>query len=131
MKFDIGILRMAHSLAGHASARQSIIAENIANSDTPGFRARDIASFAESFADSSGGEPLKSSRASHLEFDGNPTQVNIFESAALGAESPNGNSVSLEDQMVRSAEVKHQHDLALGIYGKSIDILRAGMGRVR
>ncbi len=112
MEFSIGILQMAGRLAEHASARQSVIAGNIANADTPGFKARDIRPFAESYAAAEG-------------------RFEVFESSARGAESPNGNTVSLEDQMVRSAEVRMQHDLALGIYSKSLDILRAGMGRIR
>lgn len=125
MKFDIGILQMAQDLAAHASSRQSIIAQNIANADTPGYKARDMASFAEAFA---ANPPLRPARAGHIVFD---NQTGVMESAAFGAESPNGNTVSIEDQMVRAAEVRHQHDLALGIYGKSIEILRAGMGRIR
>jgi len=115
MKFSIGLLQMAGRLADHAAARQNIIAQNIANADTPGYKARDIASFAESYA---AGERL-----------GAPFRT--FQSSAFGAEDPNGNTVSLEDQMVRSADVRMEHDLALGIYTKSLDILRAGMGRIR
>lgn len=125
MKFDIGILQMAQDLAAYASSRQSIISQNIANADTPGYKARDTASFAETFAANAATRPA---RAGHIVFD---TQAGVTESAAFSAESPNGNTVSIEDQMVRAAEVRHQHDLALGIYGKSVDILRAGMGRIR
>lgn len=31
--------------------------------------------------------------------------------------------------MMRAAEVRQSHQLALGVYGKSMDILRAGLGR--
>ena len=46
-----------------------------------------------------------------------------------GTMSPNGNSVSLEGEMVKAADVKREHDLALAIYGKSLAILRASLGR--
>lgn len=129
MKFDIGIFRMAHDMAAHASARQSVIADNIANADTPGYKARDIVSFAETY--DSAGMTIRQTRPGHMPPTTIPAVFEIFEDAAFGAESPNGNTVSLEDQMVRAAEAKHQHDLALGIYGKSMDILRAGLGRIR
>ncbi len=132
MKIDIGILQMAQDLAAHASSRQSVIAQNIANADTPGYKARDMASFADSFHET--GQMRASNRpvrAGHIAFSAESAGGDIFESAAFGAESPNGNTVSLEDQLVRAADVKHQHDLALGIYAKSINILRAGMGRIR
>ena len=45
---DINVLSLASALAAHASARQQVIAENVAHADTPGYRARDIADFARS-----------------------------------------------------------------------------------
>ena len=51
------------------------------------------------------------------------------EQTALGAETPNGNTVSLEDQMLRAAEVRQQHELATGVYAKSLEILRAAVTR--
>ena len=123
---------MAQDLAAHASSRQSVIAQNIANADTPGYKARDMATFADSFHETAqmrtGNRPV---RAGHIALGVGSTGGDIFESAAFGAESPNGNTVSLEDQLVRVADVKYQHDLALGIYAKSMNILRAGMGRIR
>lgn len=132
MKFDIGILRMANQMASHASARQAVISENIANSDTPGYRARDITSFSDSYVETAKiGHSLRPARAGHITFDETAGGHSIFEDSAFGAETPNGNSVSVEDQMVRAAEVRQEHDLALGIYTKSMDILRAGLGRIR
>jgi flagellar basal-body rod protein FlgB len=132
LKIDIGILQMAQDLAAHASSRQSVIAQNIANADTPGYKARDMASFADSFRETSlMRASIRPVRAGHIALGAANTGGDIFESAEFGAESPNGNTVSLEDQLVRAADVKYQHDLALGIYAKSINILRAGMGRIR
>ncbi|MBL4872249.1 MAG: FlgB family protein [Rhodobacteraceae bacterium] len=132
MKIDIGILQMSQNLAIHASSRQSVIAQNIANADTPGYKARDMTSFADSYRETgnmrTSSQPV---RAGHIALGAVGGGGDIFESAAFGAESPNGNTVSLEDQLVRAADVKAQHDLALGIYTKSIDILRSGMGRIR
>jgi len=132
LKIDVGILQMAQDLAAHTSSRQSVIAQNIANADTPGYKARDMSTFADSVRETAhmraSGSPV---RAGHIALDAGRATGDIFESTTFGAESPNGNTVSLEDQLVRAADVKYQHDLALGIYAKSINILRAGMGRIR
>ena len=130
MKFDVGILRLASEAANHATARQSIIAENMANSDTPGYRAKDIASFAEVLhSRTSLTEFNRPVREGHIPFESYIQGQRVDESSAFGTESPNGNTVSIEDQMVRAAEVKHQHELALGVYQKSMNILRASLGR--
>jgi flagellar basal-body rod protein FlgB len=48
-----------------------------------------------------------------------------------GAEAPNGNSVSLEKEMVKSAEARQEHEMALAIYRATSDVIRASLGRQR
>ncbi len=48
-----------------------------------------------------------------------------------GQASPNGNTVSLETEMMKATEVRHQHDLALSVYPTSLNILRTALGRGR
>lgn len=120
------ILMLASSLAAHAAKRQRLVAENVANADTPGYAAQDIGDFA-SFYRSDSDLGLRQTRPGHIA-DEAPPQV--FRVSASGTEmSPNGNNVSLESEMVKSAESQREHDLAIAIYGKSLDILRASLGR--
>ena len=46
-----------------------------------------------------------------------------------GNEAPNGNSVSLEAEMVKSVEARQNHDMALAIYRATSDVIRASLGR--
>jgi flagellar basal-body rod protein FlgB len=130
MEINLEILRMAQGMAAHASARQGIIAENIAHADTPGYQAKDLKSFAETYAAQTATPfQLKISREGHLPATQSPYEASEIYLTAFGAESPNGNNVSLEDQMMRASQIKGQHELALGIYRKSMDILRMSLGR--
>ena len=43
--------------------------------------------------------------------------------------SPDGNTVSLEHEMMRSVSARQQHEMALGIYSMARDVLRATIGR--
>ncbi|MFD2853698.1 flagellar basal body rod protein FlgB [Seohaeicola zhoushanensis] len=43
----MSFFRLASRKMEWLSARQKVIAENVANADTPGYKARDVASFAE------------------------------------------------------------------------------------
>jgi flagellar basal-body rod protein FlgB len=126
----LSVLDLASRLAAHASQRQGVIAENVAHADTPGYRARDLADFADSLGP---GAPFvaRTTRSGHMGFGADPRGFGAREVAAFGAAQPNGNTVSLEDQMMRAADARQAHDLALGVYGKSLDILRAGLGRGR
>ncbi|WOI56195.1 FlgB family protein [Palleronia sp. LCG004] len=122
-----GLMKMVHDAASHAANRQTLIARNIANADTPGYRASDLASFAESL-DALGIE-LRTTRAGHLPASGGAAsdRFAVIERTTEG--SPNGNNVSLENEMMQSTEAEQQHQTALSIYSSARDILRTSLGR--
>ena len=124
--FDkIDLFNLAGAAARHASARQQVIAGNVANADTPGYVARDLKPFDASFEP--GDQGMRRTRSGHLGSEnGGLTLTAEVERSAM---SPNGNAVSLEDQMVRSVDAKREHDLALSIYRSSLGILRSSLGR--
>ncbi len=124
---NLAILKVAQAMAAHAALRQNAISQNIANADTPGYGARDVASFAETYEAGSGGA-MRASRPEHLQ-GANTLRAEITSRSQTSTMSPNGNSVSLEDEMVKAVEVKRQHDLALAIYKTSLGVLRTSLGR--
>jgi flagellar basal-body rod protein FlgB len=136
MAQDLKILSLAESLADHAARRQELLARNVAHADTPGYRAADLEPFSQTYAaravigDAAAFRPA-ATRPGHAAGPAGGAGAEARAEAAPGAASPNGNTVALDDQMVRAAEAKLQHDLALGVWRKSLDILRAAMGRPR
>lgn len=129
MDLNLNVLRLASRLASHATARQTVITENVAHADTPGYRARDIPDFASTLETSMAPFSARQTRPGHLTFGAEANGYDAREVTAFGAETPNGNTVSLEDQMMRGAEVRQSHDMAMGVYSKSLDILRGSLGR--
>jgi flagellar basal-body rod protein FlgB len=121
------LTRMAQGMAAHAGARMGVIAKNVANADTPGYKAEDIPDFAKVYAEP--GLALKATRAGHITDPARPTDPRPF--VTKGAESPNGNSVSLEGEMVKSVEARQEHEMALAIYRATSDVIRASLGRPR
>lgn len=121
---DLNVLSLASALAHHASARQQVISENVANADTPGYRARDIRPFSD-LVETGPAFEARQTRPGHVAFGAGIDGFEPEQVAAFGAETPNGNSVSLEDQMMRGAQVQHDHNLAIGVYSKSLSILRS------
>lgn len=129
---SLDILKQAQAMASHAGARQSSIARNIANADTPGYRPTDIAPFADAYRATEDGLALRQTRSGHTQ----PGEGSLIFNEQMvrpipGVTSPNGNGVSIEAEMVKSAEVKHQHDMALSIYQSALGILRTSLGRAR
>ncbi|PFG61599.1 flagellar basal-body rod protein FlgB [Thioclava sp. ES.031] len=123
----IEIMKMASAMATHAAARQNAVAENIANADTPGYAARDLPAFEDLYR-SEGRGALRATRSGHIDASATiSTAPEVI--ASPGVTSPDGNSVSLEEEMVRSVAVKREHDLSLAIYRSSLNILRSSLGR--
>ncbi len=146
MQNDLTILAMAKGLASHASTRQGLVTQNIANADTVGYRARDVKPFAEVYEGPgapdrgpavaeirrSEGFQVNATRPGHTGFSETARLVDAapaYEVSRLGADSPNGNSVSLEDQMSRGAHAVAEHEMALGVLRKSMDLIRMSIGR--
>ena len=128
---NLEIFRMSHAMAVHAGYKQSVAAQNVANSDTPEFKARDVIPFAETYRKddaTTGWLSQKSTRATHL----NGSAAGDLPEPIVdreGAGAPNGNTVSLETEMLKSLDAKRQHDRALAIYRSSLNILRASLSR--
>jgi len=124
---DLAVLDLASSMARHAAERHKLIAENVANADTPGYRARDVEDFSRLVNDTF---TPRATRPGHAGVSGATVRdVGIYE-PKLPAE-PNGNTVNLEDQTLRAVESQGQHRLAMTVYDKTLDLLRLGLGRVR
>lgn len=118
------LTRMAQSLAAHAGARLALVAQNVAHADTPGYRARDLPDFASAY-DQAGTGP-RATRAGHF---GKAAPDALRPMDTGGWADPNGNSVSVEAEMIRAAEVRQAHDMALAVYRSTSGIIRAALGR--
>ncbi|MHC0051962.1 FlgB family protein [Actibacterium sp. D379-3] len=125
----IELLQMAHGMATHAASRQSVLARNIANADTPGYRARDVASFADTYQQDTGDFAPRITRAGHLSGTQVGSPAPKAHVVAGAATAPNGNSVSLETEMMKAVETRGQHDMALSVYKSALGIMRSSLGR--
>lgn len=127
--FDrLEIFRMAQGLAVHSAGRQATLAENIANADTPGYRARDLPSFADTY-EPGGAAKMRATRVGHYGATGagSAGAIDALIAERPGAESPNGNTVSLEQEMMQAALTKGQHDRALAVYKSALTVIRTAV----
>jgi flagellar basal-body rod protein FlgB len=123
---SLDIFRTAAAMARHAGARQAVVAQNIANADTPGYRARSLAPFAESYSTAPGAS-MRATRPGHLRAEGSVTTARP--EFTDDEPSPNGNTVSLETEMLHGVEVAREHSRALAIYKHALGIIRSSLGR--
>ncbi len=128
MPEQLEIIQMAQSMARHAAARSAAIARNIAHADTPGYRAVDLPPFSEVYQPVQPAR-LRATRPGHISQAS--AELPRADHAARPVESPDGNTVALEIEMMKAIESRRAHDRAVAVYGKSLDILRASLGRIR
>ncbi len=124
---NLTIFKSAMAMARHAGVKQAEVARNIANADTPGYRARRVVDFAELMRGSDGFGTQRATRPRHLHGREGRAGVDLRDDRSLS--EPNGNSVSLETEMVDAVAAKRQSDRALAIYRSGLTILRASIGR--
>jgi flagellar basal-body rod protein FlgB len=130
---DIPLLSMLRQRLGYLSDRQKVIAENVANADTPGYLARDVKPFRFDAHMASDGAGLRASsvqpsqtRSGHMAgkpMKPPPSPGRIVK-AADSETTLDGNGVVLEDQMIKMTETRMQYDAAIGFYQKSMALLR-------
>jgi flagellar basal-body rod protein FlgB len=122
----------------HLADRQRVIAQNIANSETPGFKSRDVEApdFGDLLAGQGGGGTPHVAR---------PRVEVTSGMAALGARpitagstvfdkdisetKPDGNNVTLEDQLLRMSQVQADFTAMTNLYRKQQSLLKTALGK--
>jgi flagellar basal-body rod protein FlgB len=122
----LDLFKTASAMASHAGARQAVVARNIANADTPGFRAQDVAPFEQTLQNTP--HQVRTTRPGHM-----GSHESTFAAQVVAADtepSPNGNTVALEDELLKSVSVSRDHDKALSIYRHAMTVLRTSLGKM-
>lgn len=114
---DLPILQVYGAMAQHAAETQRVSAQNIARAGEPGYKSMEVESF-ESY--------MSRMKTSQGDLGGKPS---FTISPADTPISPNGNSVSIEHEIFKSAEAGGQHDMALSVYAKSMELMKMAIGR--
>lgn len=123
---DIPLFSALRGRLGWLAERQRVVAQNVANAGTPGYAARDLArpsDFAEALNGARGVELMRTS-ATHIPASPGAASRFVIEQTPDSETTPDGNSVVVEEQMLRMAESRMEYDAAIGFYQKSLNMLR-------
>ena len=120
--------------------RQQVVAQNIANADTPKYRARDLEKFdfqrtlrehAPKNA-AGGGLALRVTNPMHIAGAGQSTAEAAASAMKKPYETaPDGNSVVLEEQMVKMNETQINHNMMTELYRKQLRMFKTIMRGAR
>jgi len=116
------------------SQRQKVLAQNIANADTPGFAPRDLKPFAfrQILRGESAGPRAQVSRTDGAHMSGRNRRADAADEARARRTyetSLSGNSVVIEEQMMKVAETQAAYQLTTGLYRKHLAMIKSALGR--
>jgi len=119
-------LSLAERRLGWLDRRQAVLAQNVANADTPGFHPRDLTPFGRELA---GHLRLVLARTQPGHGAGSPAIAGARPDRRAGEVAPDGNAVSLDREAVRIAETDTAHQLAMAVHRSFAGMFRIALGR--
>ena len=99
----IHLFELASRQAEWLSVRQAAVAGNVANANTPGFKARDVEPFKDVLQQTQ--LTMAANNPKHLEIDASGIAATTMRKDAVAEQNHSKNTVSLESEMVKSGEV--------------------------
>jgi flagellar basal-body rod protein FlgB len=113
----LSLFRLAEQRLGWLDQRQKVLAQNIANADTPGFAARDLVPFATHLTRTQGvAQGQTASPGARI--DRRPRETTL-----------DGNRVALDEQLMKVSDTEIHQGLTSSLYRKYLGLFRTALGR--
>ena len=127
---EIPLFSMLRGRLGYLSQREKIIAENVANADTPNFRPADLAPLKFDSA-SHGVQPVRLATTETGHIPGLGDTGGEFRTQQRGQFDigASGNGVNLEDQMIKVAANQMDYQAVSALYARSLNMLKTAIGK--
>ena len=127
---------LLHGLAAamqHLTQRQRVLAGNIANVDTPGFKALELdqPDFSTILAASSGGiaKPRDTLTSAMQKLGVTPASPTTRPDLDVSEVKPDGNNVTIEDQLLKLSNLQSDYSKLTNIYRKNMQLMKIAVGR--
>ncbi len=130
MEGQLNIFAVLSKRMDWLSQRQKVLADNIANADTPNFRPRDLnpGEFYRILRSQSPAVKPRVTHAAHLQGTasrGGPARVE--RQAKPWETSPSGNAVIIEEQLIKVAKTQSDYQTMVNLYRKHMDMFRTAL----
>ena len=131
---DIPILSMLRTRLQYSQERQRVLAENVANADTPSYRARDLTPPKFEAPNEVAAAPVSAvsltrTASGHIAGIGQSDSPFRTESKGSYEVSPSGNAVNLEQEMMKVAANQMDYQAATALYTRSISLIKTALGK--
>ncbi|SHL58332.1 flagellar basal-body rod protein FlgB [Bradyrhizobium lablabi] len=129
---DLPVLSALRTKMQWHQERQRVLSENVSNSDTPNFKPRDLVEpkfdAAGAAAGTMGSLAMMRTTTSHITPSGAPDSFDQNKRAGFQTR-PAGNSVNLEDEMLKVSANQMDYAAVTSLYSKSLHLLKTAIGK--
>jgi flagellar basal-body rod protein FlgB len=128
---DMTLFKMARQKMSWLGQRQTVLAQNIANSNTPNYRSKELQAldFDSALREH---RPVQMQATNKLHLSGTVAPKEHREEKVRLKDvyevNPDGNSVIMEEQLMKVSETQMQYQLAAGVYQKNLKMFRLALG---
>lgn len=131
---DLPILSALRTKMQWHQERQRVLAENISNANTPNFKPSDLVEpkFDKGGSAAGGGVgslPMMRTSGTHIGASGSAQSFNADGGKSGFLTRPAGNSVNLEDQMLKVSANQMDYAAATSLYTRSLGMLKTAIGK--
>jgi flagellar basal-body rod protein FlgB len=125
---DLPILAAIRAKMRWHAARQTLLAQNVANADTPGFAPRDLKPFDVRPAGRALAGPVRT-ELGHLAASSEAGADFRSEPARRFETTASGNAVNLEEEMTKIAANQMDYQAAVSLYERGMSLIRSAVGK--
>lgn len=132
---NIALFQAMGAKMNYLDKRQGVLAQNIANADTPEYRARDLTKvdFGEILTEVSGSKKVRMDRTTegHMTPGGALNNERLRKSRMTYEVAPGDNAVIIEEQMVKSSRNTMDYNLMTNLMRKNVGMIQTALGKNR
>lgn len=127
---NVKLFAMMKKRMAYHNERQSTIAQNIANANTPKYKPQDVKKpdFKAMANQESGRVQMQVTQPGHIGTSSSGTRFATVKQKETFETTPTGNEVVLEEQMMKLSENQMDYQMTTSVYKKMMDIMRIAVG---
>jgi flagellar basal-body rod protein FlgB len=126
---DIPILSMLRERMEWHQERQRVLAENVANADTPNYRAKDLVPLNFEQEVSRASLTLATTDSGHIAAGGGDGSEFATDAGTQYEVRPRGNTVTHEDEMMKAASNQMDFEAVADLYSRSLALIKLAIGK--
>ncbi|MGE5545760.1 MAG: flagellar basal body protein [Solirubrobacterales bacterium] len=127
--FDkLNLVALAKGRMDWVARRQEVLAENIANANTPKYVPSDVKPFKETLGETLLPVQPVATDPRHISTQIRDPRV-VAKTKKTFESSPDGNGVVLDEQLAKMSDARTQYDVAASLFQKQFKLIRMSLGK--